>query len=114
MIDYVCSNCGWEGEYLVRSSEDPDSNHCRQCECILTKVQRPQRHYKPFAPYFDDQLGVEVTGRDHRRRIMRDMQVDFKDHMSQGDLTARKDRAMQTRKELVAQGRGKPEWGRNY
>jgi hypothetical protein len=87
---------------------------CKECGETLTKVYRPQRHYKPFQSYFDESLGVEITGRDHRRRVMRDMQVDFKDHPSKGDLDARRDRCMEIRKEAVREGRARPTWGKNY
>jgi hypothetical protein len=42
---------------------------------------------------------VNITGKDHRRRVMRDLQCDYRDHPSQGQLSARKDWANEKRKE---------------
>lgn len=112
MIDYHCPGCGMDDEYLVRGDEDPRCNVCRKCGHALEVVVRPQRHYKPFEPYFDEGLGVMVTGKMHRRRVMRDLGMDFKDHMSKGDQTARIDKAMERRRELRQEGRARASWDR--
>lgn len=105
MIDFHCNSCGFDGEQLIRSGEDPHTQNCRTCGSRLTVQLRPQRHYKPFHPYFDEGLGVFVTGRDHRRRVMRDLSADFRDHPSKGDTSARKDWAAQTKREQARRRR---------
>lgn len=54
-----------------------------------------------FQNYYDEGLDVEVTGRDHRRRVMRDMKVDYRERPSPGDRSARIDRMMEKRKERM-------------
>ena len=97
LYDYVCHYCNWAGEKLapVDQRHEQDCDHCGR---RLEKVLRPQRSYKPWEPYFDEGLGVHVTGKQHRARVMRDLGMEFKDHMSKGDLSARKDKVYEQRR----------------
>jgi len=57
-----------------------------------------------FSNYYDEGLDVVVTGRDHRRRVMRDMKVDHREPPSRGDLSARRDKMMERRRERELHG----------
>lgn len=48
-----------------------------------------------FEPYFDIGLGKYVTGWGDIRQEMRRKKLDFRDHPSEGDLSARRDRCAQ-------------------
>jgi len=74
--------------------------HEQKCGCgyTLTMIHKPTPHYRPFEPYFDEGLGVHVTGKQHRRRVMRDLGFDFRDHMSKGDQSMRLDKVNEARK----------------
>ena len=64
----------------------------------------PRRDMIPsqgFEPRFDIGLGEYVTGWGDIRQQMRRKHLDFRDHPSPGDLSARRDRAMQQRRERV-------------
>lgn len=102
LYDYECDQCGAESERMALMAE----RNSQKCECggALIIVHRPTPRYKPFNNYFDIGLGVEITGRDHRRRVMRDLGMDFRDHPSPGDTTARKDRCNEARKREVEMG----------
>lgn len=100
LYDYECSGCGEESEKQALI----DRRHeqvCDLCSCPLTLVQRPTRHYRPFHNYFDMGLGVEITGREHRRRVMRGLSMDFKDHPSAGDESARLDKEADKEKKMT-------------
>lgn len=95
---YHCSNCDARLERLVLMDER-HSQSCELCGSPLDKQDAPDPHYKPFHNYFDEGLGVAITGRDHRRRVMREMKCDYRDHMSKGDQSARIDRAQAAKAE---------------
>jgi len=60
-----------------------------------------------FEPHFDIALGEYVTGWGDVRQHMRRKQLDFRDHPSAGDLSARRDRIEQQKRT-----RGeRAEWG---
>lgn len=99
LYDYHCHECGKDHEIFRIIADRHDPGPCPDCGSMLEKVDRPQRAYKPFNPYFDEGLGEFITGRDHRRRVMRTLGADFKDHMSAGDISARKDWANERRRE---------------
>lgn len=78
--------------------------------CIVRVVpHEPVGVYHPFTPYFDFALGVEVTSLAHRWSLMkgeidrdtgeRRGQLDYRDKMSAGELSARRDRVEAERKE---------------
>lgn len=98
LYDYRCPTCDAEFEIFALIDFRNDQT-CGKCGSKLILVFKPSPAYKPFNPYFDEGLGVQITGRDHRRRVMRDMQCDFRDHPSPGQTSARKDWANERRKE---------------
>lgn len=53
----------------------------------------------PFSNYFDEGLGVDITGRDHRRRVMRDLHCDHRELPTKGDKSARRDKIEQRKRE---------------
>jgi len=98
LYDYRCPKCGPVEQFsLVDFRND---QKCETCGSALELIPFPQpKHdYTPFHPYFDEGLGVEVTGRDQRRRVMNGLHVDFRDHPSKGDESARRDKCEAMRK----------------
>lgn len=57
-----------------------------------------QTHH-PFIPYFDFALGEQVDSLARRKRLMRDKHLDYRDKPRPGDLSARRDRIEETKKE---------------
>jgi len=53
----------------------------------------------PFVQHFDFALGAEVTSLGDRRRLMKDLHLDYRDKMSAGDLSARRDRVEAAKRE---------------
>ena len=51
-----------------------------------------------FEPHFDMALGAYVTGWGDVHQAMRQHGLDYRDHMSPGDLSARRDRIAQRRR----------------
>lgn len=103
LYDYRCTNhrCdSFDVEFeRMTFMVDRHDQKCDTCGDPLEKLDRPTPRYKPFQNYFDLGLGVEVTGRDHHRRLLRDMNAVQRDPPSKGDISARKDWAAQARKE---------------
>ncbi len=91
------------------TTEDPNVAPCQVCGlplrvgeqgCIYTiRPHEPVGRYDPFIPYFDFALGEYVESHAHRWRLMKEHHVDYRDKMSPGDLSARKDRVHELRKE---------------
>jgi len=81
---------------------------CEKCGAEITIGAWPWcPHGKPapqyvFQPYFDIGLGREITSYADRWKAMRELNVQYRDLPSKGDLSARADRAHEARK---AQGR---------
>lgn len=72
--------------------------------CVITV--RPHGRLIPtpiFVPYFDVALGREIGSFADRWRAMKEMDLVDRPKMSQGDVSARKDRVHEQRKE---EGRG--------
>jgi putative FmdB family regulatory protein len=89
--DYLCPKCGDECERIAVIANRNDQK-CSQCGEQLDRIMKPQRHFKPFNPYFDMGLGVEVTSPGQRKAEMRKNGFDFKDHPSKGQTSARMDK----------------------
>ncbi len=96
LYDYRCPECKEEIERSATIAERHNQT-CETCGGPLEKIPKPTPRYVPFQNYFDLGLGVEVTGRDHRRRVMRDLNCDHRDPPSKGDISARRDWAAQQR-----------------
>ncbi len=119
-----CSECGGThfGSTKCPFSAPPPAGNVEPCQvcgkpltigqqgCIVRVVEHePVGVYHPFIPYFDFALGREVTSLAERWRFMRGEidresgerrgQLDYRDKMSPGDLSARRDRLEQERKE---------------
>lgn len=100
LYDYECNDCGHEFEEFQTISERHNM-HCPKCSGSCDLTFKPQPRYVPFNGYFDEGLGVHITGRDHRRRVMRDLCCDFRDHPRPGDKSARRDRMHEAKKEMA-------------
>lgn len=81
----VCPRCG----QLYGIGQSP---YCKDQHAAVGR-------YVPFAPYFDIALGEHVTSLAERWRFMRQQHVDYKDKLSPGQLSARRDRIEQERRE---------------
>lgn len=102
--DPRCPDVDVEFERAATISERHNQK-CYKCDQPLEKLDRPaQTSQKPFHNYFDEGLGEFITGKHQRRRVMRDLKMDFRDHMSIGDRTARKDKSSDMRRERVKLG----------
>jgi hypothetical protein len=68
--------------------------------CITTiRPHEPVLTYHPFIPYFDIGLGVQVNSHAERWRHMRNAKMDYRDKLSAGDLSARRDRVEERKRE---------------
>lgn len=77
---HICSVCGLP----VASGE---------MACIYTvRPHGPLAQRSGFTAYFDIGLGAEVTSLGQRHQLMRQNKLDYRDKMSPGDLSARRDR----------------------
>ena len=98
LYDYHCPSCDVDLEHFAPMA-DRRNQKCPTCGAPLgAPIPKPQPRYVPFHPYFDEGLGVFVTGRNHRRRVMREFNCDFRDHPSRGDESARVDKAYENKK----------------
>ena len=52
----------------------------------------------PFTPYFDVGLGEYVTSLGQRRALMKEHHLDYRDKVSHGELSARRDRIEEQKK----------------
>ena len=94
-----------------------NSDCCERCGAALTvgcssacrDLHAPVGNYHPFIPYFDFALGQEVTSLAQRWGFMkgeidretgeRRGQLEYRDKMSAGELSARRDRVEAQRRE---------------
>jgi len=90
--DVTCPNCGlYERVKPMADRRDP-CDHCGEEVDLLVTSSTPSKGYEP---HFDVGLGHYVTGIGHRRQLMRQEHLDYRDHPSKGDQSARLDRAHQ-------------------
>lgn len=85
-----------------------------QWPCVKTvRPHGPSVQNTVFIPYFDVALGVQVDSLAQRWRLMRPEmdgdhvvrgQLDYREKMSKGDLSARKDRIYQQKREELRRG----------
>lgn len=106
------------------TQQPPNTEPCQVCGlplrvgdqgCIVTiRPHEPTLSYHPFIPYFDIALGEEVTSLGERWTKMkgettcdgelRRERLEYRDKVSPGELSARRDRMQERRKEEVRQG----------
>lgn len=85
-----CDACG--ADYGIGQSP-----YCKDGHAPVTRSYAPN-----FAPYFDIGLGAHVEAPDQRRRLMKQHHLDYRDHPSNGDLSARRDRIEQQKRERAS------------
>lgn len=100
LYDLKCETCGrrWERASLIADRKAP----CEECGGAVTQEFNHSVQSNPFATYFDWGLGREITSLGDRWAAMRGTidpesgerrgQLDYRDKMSKGDLSARLDR----------------------
>ena len=93
--DVECPTCGtYERVESIESRRHP----CRTCGSEVELLFTSSTPSKGFEPYFDIGLGAYVTGIGDRKKIMRQESLDYRDHISKGDQSARLDKAFQSRR----------------
>lgn len=90
LYDVTCTSCQreWERSAVIANRNAP--SEC--CNAPITIYNRPATGYHPFIPYFDYALGADITSIAQRRRVMKSINVDFRDHPSKGEESARRDK----------------------
>jgi hypothetical protein len=90
IYDRHCLACGrtWERLCLVADRYAP----CEVCGGAVEAGYTHSVQSTVFAPYFDFALGQQINSLPERRKAMRNLHLDYRDKMSQGDLSARRDR----------------------
>lgn len=83
MSDVTCAKCGG----VIEIGDWP---FCPHGKSVQTHA---------FEAYFDYGLGCEVTSLSQRLSLMRERKLTYRDHMSKGDLSARRDRIEQEKRE---------------
>jgi len=94
-VNYWCDRCqAWFARCAAcgKTYAAPQSPYCKD-------GHEAAGTYHPFTHYFDFALGEEVTSLAERKRYMRNLHLDYRDKMSAGDVSARRDRVHEQRKE---------------
>jgi len=95
--DVKCTACGrtWE-------RWSPIADRYAACDFCSGPVVQEFKHSvqgTPFIPYFDIGLGQQIDSLPERKKAMRNAHMDYRDHPSAGELSARRDRAHEARRE---------------
>lgn len=95
--DLRCLSCGreWERISLIASRRDP----CEECGGAVEQVFKHSVQATPFVPYFDEGLGIQVNSFADRWTGMRRAGLQYRDLPSKGDLSARRDRIEERKRE---------------
>lgn len=88
--DVECPKCG---VYERISTMDGRRQPCIRCGSTVEVLITSSTKSKGFEPYFDTGLGAEVTGIGDRHVHMRQNHLDYRDHPSKGEISARADKA---------------------
>lgn len=99
LYDVICPACdrAWERVCRIADRDQP----CEMCGGPVRRLSRLATSYQPFKPYFDISLGRQINGLSDRWTAQRQLNVQERDRMSAGDLSARKDRIEQQRREAA-------------
>ena len=97
--DLRCTACGreWERFSTVAMRYTP----CEACSGVVEQLFKHSVQAIPFVAYFDIALGKEITSHAERWTAMRAQHVDYREKMAPGELSARRDRIEQQRREQV-------------
>jgi hypothetical protein len=89
------------------AEDDHESTVCSSCGQSLNIGDHPfcphgrPLAYRPFVPYFDHGLGIEVTSHHQRAKELKARHADVTDGLRKGDLSALNDKRMANRRELT-------------
>lgn len=104
--DLRCLDCGreWERASTIAARYEP----CETCAGAVEQVFKHSVQSTPFVAYFDFALGKQINGLGDRRQAMKGEydphtgkvwgQLDYRDKMSKGDLSARDDRVQEQKR----------------
>lgn len=88
--DVDCPKCGIHERFKIMDARHDPCDTCGGPIELLFTSSTPS---KGFEAYFDMGLGVEVTGIGDRKVVMRREKLDYRDHPSPGEMSARRDKA---------------------
>lgn len=87
--DVECPGCG---VYERISTVGARGLPCETCGNNVTVLITSSTRSKGFEPMFDNGLGENITGIGDRKKIMRENKLDYRDHPSPGEASARRDK----------------------
>jgi len=72
--EYRCRICG---DVTERLRELEDRDNCPFCECggRTRKIISLPKIHRDMRPYFDENLGCQINGKQHRQRVMNEQGV---------------------------------------
>lgn len=94
--DVECPNCG-PSERINVPIDERDAP-CETCGSPVQVLITVGTKSKGFEPYFNDGLGVYVTGQGDINKAMREASADYRPLPTKGDLSARRDRIEERRR----------------
>lgn len=97
--DVECPSCGtYERFALIGLRHAP----CEKCGCVVEVLITSSGPSKGFEPYFNDGLGIYVTGKGDINKAMRENNADYRPRPTKGDIAERRDRIEQ--RKVIAAG----------
>ncbi len=95
--DLKCTGCGraWERWSSIAARYDP----CEVCGAAVEQELKHSVQSTVFVPYFDIGLGQQIDSLPERKKAMRNAHMDYRDHPSAGEVSARRDRIHEAQRE---------------
>lgn len=79
VYEYKCQDCKFVFERIYRISDFPSIVSCDKCGRLARKILSKVQNVRPnWEPYFDENLDTMITGREHRRRLMKEQGLEDK------------------------------------
>ena len=77
IYSYLCSDCGGEQDEYRSVAERNDCPTCNLCKKTMVKIISGYSVIGDM-DYYDENLGVQITSRKHRERVMKEQGVSEK------------------------------------